>query len=189
MHTKMVRWKEIYSANIHPELCTFSIFAEARIFNYKSHFAFLSIPRSFLHIPLFELWIKFFLRWNKWSFLPHSEAHISMSCYISIAMYLNRLKKRFVLKERMRNIGKLCDVWVAEASERAPHSPSPTQSFHNQFICSTFFHLDNRIQSFLFMYTSRIYRLSFRFSLSTTTHTCDPYIERKAPPREEKCHT
>lgn len=97
-----VRWRETARA-LH-------IFAEARIFNYKSHLPFFLFQffSAFLHSRTrFEQWIELFfpfrLHGNKWSFL-HSEAHISMSCYISIAMYMNRLKKLFILKGGEREI-------------------------------------------------------------------------------------
>lgn len=82
MHTKMERWEEIYSANIHPELCTFSIFAEARIFNYKLYFAFLSIPRSFFAHPAFRTVNKVFSAMEQIElFAPFRSTHFHVMLY------------------------------------------------------------------------------------------------------------
>lgn len=128
MHTKM-RKRKIYSANIHPEreLCTFSPKLEYLIINRICLFFFFQFSS---HTPILAFRLRtvnktlFFLSFccgNKWSFFfcvaPLSEAHISMSCYISIAIYLNRLKKLFIFlcgereSEWVRgDIGKSCDV-------------------------------------------------------------------------------
>lgn len=119
--------------------------------------------------------------------LLHSKAHISMSCYISIAMYLNRLKKLFIfvryVNERTRDIGKLCDVLWVNIFPSSSFSISP-KSFHNQFICYAFFFFFLCFLSFtkfkaFILCTSQIYCLSF-YSLFYFPRS-DPYIERKEP--------
>jgi hypothetical protein len=72
----------------------------------------------------------------------HSEAHISMSCYISIAMYMNRLKKLFILRREWMN-GRVSMWWSV-----GHHPLYLFQSSHNQFI-SLF---SSSISKLLFMY-------------------------------------
>lgn len=78
MHTKMEaaskRRKEIYSANIHPERGgALHIFAEARIFNYKSHFAFFSFNSLFFiaHPPMLRTVNKSFSMETNGAFFLH----------------------------------------------------------------------------------------------------------------------
>lgn len=174
------------------------IFAEARIFNYKSHFAFFFQFTLLVHHPnpptLRTVNKTFLLYGNKWSFffphrrLLHSEAHISMSCYISIAIYLNRLKKPFIFL----CLGKMCCPQSERGGEVDCHHPEfgmfchhpereEKKSFHSQFISPPSpIRVSSRIQSFRsFMYISNI----SPFSSSPPPHSArNPYIERKAPP-------